>query len=309
MSVSYKYFTFLSDVDGLEIFCTAIIPQENIIGVVQLVHGMCEHRKRYYPFMEFLAQKGYLCVIHDNSGHGESIEDISYLGPFHDGGYEALVDDIRKLQFMVKEKISDVPYILLGHSMGSMAVRCFMKKYDSCIDKVILCGSPSYFTATPFGLFVAKIACKIKKKNKHSKLLDYLVVNSTFEAKFKGPLHSWICSDPEVVEIYNQDPLCNFTFTVNGYRELLKLTMECYSKKYWNMNNKNLPILFVSGKEDPCHISPKNFGKSVHFLKDRGYEDVTARLYGGMRHEILNEKKKNRVYRDIYNFIKNGKLI
>lgn len=309
MSVTYKDFTFLSDSDGLEIYCTAIIPDKNILGVVQIVHGMCEHRKRYYPFMEFLAKKGYLTVIHDNRGHGQSIENMNYLGHFHEGGYEALVDDIRQINYLIKEKINGVPYILLGHSMGSLAVRCFMKKYDGCVDKIILCGSPSAYTITPLGLMLTNIIAKIKGENKHSKFLDYIVVNSNFESKFEGPVHSWICSDAEVVDIYNKDPLCNFTFTINGYKELLKLMMECYSKKYWYMNNKNVPILFLSGKEDPCHISPRNFGKSVHFLKNRGYENVTARLYGGMRHEILNEKNKKRVYMDIYNFVENGKII
>ncbi len=309
MSLSYKDFTFLSDSDALEIHCTAIYPDNNIIGVVQIVHGMCEHRKRYYPFMEFLARKGYLTVIYDNRGHGQSIEDISYLGHFHEGGYEALVDDIRKMNYMLKEKISGVPYILIGHSMGSMAVRCFMKKYDNCVDKVILCGSPSGFAIAPLGLMLTKLIGKIKGDKNHSKILDYIVVNSNFESKFDGPVHSWISSDSEVVEVYNQDPLCNFTFTINGYNELIRLMMECYNKKSWNMNNKKLPVLFLSGKDDPCHISPRKFGKSVHFLKDMGYENVSARLYGGMRHEILNEKNKKRVYRDIYNFIENGKLI
>lgn len=310
MELKYKNFTFASVVDGLENHCTVIIPNEKIIGVVQLVHGMCEYKDRYYDFMEYLANKGYLCVIHDNRGHGKSIKDSSYLGHFHEGGYEALVEDIRTLYMMIKDKVSDVPYILFGHSMGSMAVRCFMKKYDKLVDMVILSGSPSKYAVAPLGLGATKFIGLIKGGKNHSKLLDYIVVNSTYERKFNdGPVHSWLCSDPCVVDEFNGDPLCNFTFTVDGYRELIKLMIECYSKKGWQLNNKNMPVLFVSGKEDPCHISPRNFGKSVHFLKSRGYKNVYARLYGGMRHEVLNEKNKKRVYRDIYEFIKNERLI
>ena len=72
----------------------------------------------------------------------------------------------------------------------------------------------------------------------------------------------------------------------------------------WGLKNPDIPILIASGKEDPCHMGPRSFGKSVHHLKAVGYNNIKARLYGRMRHEILNEKDKIRVYKDIYNFIK-----
>ncbi len=306
MAIEYKEFKFFSDIDKLEIDCLAVFPDVKIRGIVQLVHGMCEHKERYRDFMSYLASKGYACVIHDHRGHGKSVETDADLGYFYDGGYEAMVEDIHQLTEMVKEYAdSDVPYILLGHSMGSLAVRCYIKKYDSDIDKLIVAGSPSKVYGMKVGKLIADILGKIKGGHNHSKILDNLVINSRYEKRFQneGVVHAWICSDRKVVDKYNDDPYCNFFFSIQGYQNLLSLTMETYNRKGWKVNKPSLPILFVSGKEDPCAISPVDFGKTVHFLKDIGYKNVRARLYKGLRHEILNETGKKRVYRDIYEFI------
>lgn len=305
MAIKYKEFKFFSDSDKLEIDCMAVAPDGEIKGVLQIVHGMCEHKERYYDFMKYIAEKGFLCVIHDNRGHGKSVHSDADLGYFYDGGYTALVEDIHKLTEIVKEHVGEVPYYLMGHSMGSMAVRCYLKKYDADIDGLVVVGSPSKPSATELGLNVAKMISRIKGGHAHSWILDNMVVNFAFERRYKSErlLHSWICSDKKVVAAYNRDRYCNFNFTINGYINLIELTREAYDKKGWKMNNPGIPIIFLSGKDDPCNISPSHFGKSVHFLKEVGYENVEARLYGNMRHEILNEKRKKRVYRDIYDFI------
>ena len=94
-------------------------------------------------------------------------------------------------------------------------------------------------------------------------------------------------------------------FTTHGYENLVYLLQETYNKDGWQMKHKDLPIKFFSGKDDPCAISPSDFGKAIHFMKDLGYTDVRGAMYKGMRHEILNEKGRKRVYQDVYDFIKN----
>lgn len=305
MSLKYKEFKFFSDSDKLEIDCMAVAPEGEIKGVLQIVHGMCEYKGRYFDFMKYMAEKGYLCVIHDHRGHGKSVESDADLGYFYDGGYRGMVDDIHKLTGLVKASVPDVPYILLGHSMGSLAVRYYLKNYDSDIDKLVVVGSPSKPFGINAGLVLAKTIGRLKGGHAHSKLLDNIVINSQFERRYKSEklLHAWVCSDRDVVERYNADRYCNFCFTIDGYIQLINLTKEVYKREGWELNNPKLPIMFFSGKDDPCNISCRHFGKSVHFMKEIGYENVEARLYGGMRHEILNEKRKKRVYRDIYNFI------
>ena len=53
--------------------------------------------------------------------------------------------------------------------------------------------------------------------------------------------------------------------------------------------NKKLPVLFISGKEDPCLINEKAFNNAVTHLKKQGYQHVISILFEHMRHEILNE--------------------
>ena len=51
--------------DGLEISILLCGPAAGTPkGIVQIVHGMCEHKERYIPFMEYLAANGFFSIIH-----------------------------------------------------------------------------------------------------------------------------------------------------------------------------------------------------------------------------------------------------
>ena len=78
--------SFKSEADGLEISVMALIPDKKPYrAVVQLVHGMSEHKERYIPFMQYLAKLGYVVVIHDHRGHGKS-ENIRMISVLHTVG-------------------------------------------------------------------------------------------------------------------------------------------------------------------------------------------------------------------------------
>ena len=64
----------LSEFDGLGLEIAVIVPEGNPKGVIQFSHGMAEHKERYYDFMNYLSDHGYVCVIHDHRGHGGSVE-------------------------------------------------------------------------------------------------------------------------------------------------------------------------------------------------------------------------------------------
>ncbi len=308
MAIKSK-FTYKSDIDGVTIHALRYEPDGAVKGIVQIVHGMCEHKERYVALMDYLAANGYLCVIHDHRGHGQSIEKQGDLGYMYQGGYRGLVEDTHQLMVMVKDFVKksmgqEVPYYMLGHSMGSLVVRVFLKKYDSEIDKLVVMGSPSNRPGTTAGLVLINILKKLKGDKSHSKILDFIVVNSSYEKRYKAENtpHAWLSTDKSEVAKYNKDPLCNYSFTINGYENLVLLTKETYSNEAWSMKNAELPIKFLSGEGDPCAVDKKSFANSMRFLKKLGYQNVTGKMYKGMRHEILNDTIRTTVYSDILNF-------
>ena len=305
-------YSFNSKSDGLALSVLRFEPENptEIKGIVQLVHGMNEYKERYIPFMEFLAGNGYICVIHDHRGHGHSVEKKEDLGYWYKGGYEALIEDIHDITLDVKTYVrnltgkNDLKYILLGHSMGSMAVRCYLQRYDEELSKLIVVGCPSKQAGMGFGLALTKLVKAIKGERSVSGFIAALVMGG-YEKKFakENLPHSWVNSDPEEVKKYGADPYCNYVFTLQGFENLIKLTMETYKKSGYVMNNPSLPIRFYSGADDPCAGSEKAFFQAVDLIKKQGYTDVEGKLYEGMRHEILNEKNKDMVYKEMFEFI------
>lgn len=310
IAMKEERYTHVSKTDGLEISVLRIEPDNasEIKGIVQVVHGMNEYKERYIPFIQYLVGKGYLCVIHDHRGHGQSIKTPDDLGHMYEGGFEALIDDTHEITLEIKEyakKITgeDLPITLAGHSMGSMVVRSYIRKYDSDIDKLIVIGCPSKKPGMKAGLLLIKIIKLFKGERFRSHFVASLVLGD-FEKRFKseGP-SAWVNSDPEEVKKYRADPLCIYMFTLNGYENLVRLTMRTYTDGGYAMKNPSLPIRFFSGADDPCAISEKDFNKAVELLKKQGYTNVKGKMYKGLRHEILNEREKDTVYEDMLSFI------
>ncbi len=316
MEIKKTCYEHISGSDSLVLSCMRIEPvdKDKVIGVVQLVHGMCEYKERYEDFMNYLAGYGYICVIHDHRGHGKSVKDPSDLGFMYEGGYKALIEDVHEVLVETKVYVAQIlpdkklPVTMLGHSMGSMIVRCFIREYDDEIDKLVVVGCPSKLKGMKAGLKFLELSAKKKGEHSRFKLADDLVMNNTYEKRFKSERikHAWVNSDRAMVVKYNADPLCNYTFTLNGYVNLVKLSMLTYKDGGYAMKSPNLPIKFFSGLDDPCAISKQDIYKAMMLLKKQGYVNVRGKLYPHMRHEILNEPKHMKVYEDILKFIENG---
>lgn len=303
-------FSVLSSTDGLEL-SGMVMFSENAKGILLIVHGMCEHKERYYDFMEYVAARGYVCGIYDQRGHGRSLRKDEDLGYFYREGRKAVVEDVQDVVNFLKEKFQikkkGMPFVLLGHSMGSMVARTYLKNYDQELDGLIVMGSPSKRTGITAGKVLVRGVQMIKGSHGHSRLLDWLAVNCPYETRFaKEELpHAWISTDKAVVKAYNGDSKCNFTFTVNGYKVLFYLMGQTYNKKGFQIKNPALPVLFLAGREDPCIINETHFKKAIDNLKQAGYQKVTGKLYERMRHEILNEKERRQVYKEVLSFVEN----
>ena len=293
-------FTVPGAADGVQL-STLVIAPESPKAVVQFVHGMAEHKERYIPVMNFLSESGFACVICDLRGHGESVKSQKELGWMGKGGMRALVDDVHCVTDWAKTQYPGLPFFLFGHSMGSMIVRSYLKKYDRDIDGLFVCGSPSKNPAAGLGNFLAGCIGVLSGQHHRSKFLANLCTGKN-DQKFKGDgiRNAWLSTNRANVQEYNNDPLCGFIFTVNGYRNgVFRLMKDIYSEKGWEVTHPELPIHFIAGADDPCIINLKKFSKAVSFLRGRGYREVTSKVYPGMRHEILNEIGREDVWRDL----------
>lgn len=293
-------FCVSSHMDELKLGVIVVKPDKEPKAVLQILHGMCEHKERYLPFMEYLAEHGFASIIHDHRGHGESVKEKGDLGYMYECGAKAIVEDTNQVNRLLRKTFPNVPCFLFGHSMGSLVARSYIKRYDRVLDGAIICGSPSNNKLSRFGSGLAKVSGKIfgdKAKANHITKLMFGHYNDDFENVTSE--NSWICANEDTVRKYDEDERCGFIFTFNGMENLCKLVTNVYDKNNWQVNRKDMPIWFISGADDPCMGNHKSFEEAVQMLRDVGYTNVTSKLYKGMRHEILNEKDCNKVYRDI----------
>lgn len=297
--------TIISKHDGLELGVSLRIP-EHPIGILQIVHGMAEHRERYHDFMDYCAEHGLIVMIHDHRGHGASVKSSSDYGYFYKNGVQGIIDDVHQLTLYLRERFPNLQLTLFGHSMGSLVVRCYMQQYDRDVDGLIVCGSPSKRFGTGAGIMVSKILQALRGDKYRSDFVNKLAF-SGYNKKFAEHTspNSWIVSDPAVVEAYDADERDGFVFTLNGFEVLFSLAKRAYRKSGWVMQNPGAPIFFIAGEDDPCIISKQDFAKAVNFMRERGYRDVKSKLYPGMRHEILNEVDKQEVWSDVEKWITN----
>lgn len=299
-------FYYMSGDGVTKIHAIEWLPEGEMKGVLQICHGMVEYIDRYDEFARYLAARGYYVVGHDHLGHGQSIQSEDDLGFFHETqGNKFVLSDIHQLRQKTQHKYPDIPYFILGHSMGSFLARQYIQMYGSGLQGAIIMGTGHHPAAL---LWVAKGLCKFiafrKGWHYRSKFINSMAFGS-YNRKFQ-PANTqvdWVTSDPDQLAKYVADPLCSFTFTINGYYHLFCSIMELTKKKNANKIPKDLPVFFVAGQDDPVG----NFGKSVekvyNMYRTCGIKDLCIKLYQGDRHEILNETDRQQVYADLHEWL------
>lgn len=276
------------------------------VCILQIIHGMSEYVDRYDEFARYMAGKGILVVGDDHLGHGKSVNPGETFGYFcKEDAATVLVRDEHRLKKMIQEQYQGVPYIILGHSMGSFIARNYLIRYGSGIDGAIIMGTgmqPRLRLAVVRGLAALQILfCGPKHV---SRLIDRLAFGS-FNRRIESPKtpSDWLCTNEESVERYIEDPLCGFVFTANGFQTLMKLIWNLNDSRKLNKMPRQLPVFFVAGEEDPVG----DYGQAVKDVYESflrlGMEHVQMKLYPGDRHEILNETDRKDVYGDIYRWI------
>lgn len=300
-------FYFPSKDGNTEIHTIEWKPEGDVKAILQISHGMVEYIDRYREFAEYLCSKGYYVVGNDHLGHGKSVQCKSEYGFFHEKyGNACLLGDMHTLRQRTMKKYPGVPYFILGHSMGSSLVRQYIQMYGNGLAGALIIGAVAERPqiVLKFGKRLCRGIAMVRGWHFKSKLVDNMVIGS-FNKKFK-PARTradWVTSDQEKLDEYVADPLCSFMFTVNAYYHMFSGMIGMQKKESVFTIPKAMPILMAAGTEDPVG----KFGKGVRRIYEKyraaGIQDVTLQLYQGDRHELLNERDRNQVYEDFYNWM------
>ena len=279
--------------------------------VLQVVHGMAEYAERYEEFAAFLVERGFVVTGDDHLGHGKSVGDKGKQGYFcEQDPATVLVRDEHRLKKMTEEAFPHVPYVIMGHSMGSFITRNYICRYGSGIAAAIIMGTGMQPKAV---LGMAKILVRLQKLfcgSKHvSRLIDKMAFGG-YNKEIPKPrtAFDWLSRDEERVDRYLADPDCGFPFTVNGFGALFTLVSRLYSPENLKAVPKKLPVLMISGDADPVGDYGKGVRKAYDSLNTAGLEDISLKLYQGGRHELLNESNRTQVMEDVYAWVESRVL-
>ncbi len=298
---------FYPSKDGLtQIHAVEWIPEGDVRGILQIAHGMVEFIDRYDRFASFMASNGFYVVGNDHLGHGKSVTDESRLGYFaeHDGN-ACVIGDMQQLREDTRKKYPAVPYFLLGHSMGSFLARQFIELYGEGLSGAVIMGTSWQNPATlDFAMGLTSLLQRIRGGLYRSSLVNSMALGS-YNASFEPARTKcdWLTRDEAVVDAYAANPLNQFVFTVNGYYNLFRGLRFAERQENLDKIPKSLPILVVSGGQDPVGERGKGPTAVAESFRKTGVQDVTLKLYPDDRHEILNELDRDTVDRDILQWI------
>jgi alpha-beta hydrolase superfamily lysophospholipase len=247
-------------------------------GAVMIAHGMGEHALRYRPVAEALANAGYDVYANDHRGHGELAAEENKLGDFGEGGFPGIVADMVGLTRLARGETPGKPLLLLGHSMGSFAAQLFMLDHSELVDGVALSGSAA---VDMLGAAAMTGAWRLED------------LNAPFEPA-RTPF-DWLSRDAAEVDKYIADPLCGFTVKPESYGSLFSVAPRLADPAALSRIRRNLPLYLFVGDLDPVNAKLAWFRPLVDRYRDAGLTDVSWHVYGGARHEVLNETNRDEV--------------
>ena len=286
--------------------CTWMPETDAPKAVLQLVHGISEHSGRYDELGCFMADHGFLVCAEDHLGHGNTADNKDHLGftAEHDG-WVKMTDNVKTLHDRMAAQYPDLPYILLGHSMGSFLARSYLIRFPSTVTACALLGTGQL----PGLILSAGMAvCAMERKRLGSHGRSTLMQNLCFGAynkQFKPNRtpSDWICSVDAEVDRYIADPFCQVKPTVTLMGDMLGGIQFNQRKENLAKMDTATPILFLSGALDPVGANGKGVEQARKSFLDAGCTDVTLQLYPNGRHEMHNEYNKAEVFDFLLNWM------
>lgn len=279
-------------------------PVEHPKALIHIAHGMSEHSGLYADAAAIFNAAGYAVMAHDHRCHGLSVP-ITALGETSEHQHwEAVCADMRSVNSHGKSVYPDVPWILLGHSMGSFISLSFAERHSQLIDLLVLQGTnyeAPWFTWAAH--WFASFECWRQGENARSPIIHALTFGKFARAFKSGTEYDWLSRDANFVQRYLNDPRCGVTCTNGFWRDLLEGLSRTQRMTNLRKIRKDLPIYSFAGAKDPVGKE----GVTVAILDDKleaaGMRDVTLKIYEDARHDLFHETNSAEVMSDLIRWL------
>lgn len=299
-------FYYMSKDNKTQIHAVEWLPDEQPKAILQIAHGVTEYVLKYEEFAKFLTKKGIAVVGNDHLGHGNSIAENAepmYFGP--EGSWNWVVEDVKTCMDLTRNKYPNIPYYLLGFSLGSFVARTFLINYKEKLNGAIIIGTGQ---TSKLQIALAKFIAKREVKKVGENHTSPIIKKLTFEAynkifKPNRTRYDWLCASQSSIDEYIKDPMRGGDMSAGLFREML--SGMSYTARQENINkiDKDLPMLFLSGDKDPVGEQAKGVIKAYNCFEKASIKNIKIKLYPGLRHDILREECRQIIFKDIYNFI------
>ena len=299
------HFHYPSARDGCSIHALEWAPEGPPRGIVHLVHGISEHIGRYDETARFLAEHGFLVCGEDHLGHGRTVTDGSYGFFAPENGWTLAARDVRALRKLEGARHPNLPYFLLGHSMGSFLTRTYLILWPGTVSGAVLMGTgqePAPLVA--LGKRISALECRRLGPRGVSPLVHTLSLGA-YNRRFRPSRtpSDWLSRDPAEVDAFLADPLCQSRPTASLFRDMMGGPQLIARRDQLARMDPSVPVCFLSGQEDPVGGMGRGVEQVVRMFQDAGCRDLSLHLYPGARHELFHEQNRREVWADLLDWL------
>lgn len=241
------------------------LPDAPARGHVVLAHGFAEHSGRYAHVAAALADADVSVWAPDHRGHG-----LSEGARADIESVWTAVDDLDLFMDTVRQEAPSGPLFLVGHSMGGLIAAAYAQKHQERLAGLALSGP------------LLHVAPEVVALADLEEIPDLGLADA-------------VSSDPAVVQAYKDDPLVYLGPPPRGFLRSAGQVEDVRAA----LGQLTLPLLVMHGSADLL-VSPQALKDVVAGVSS---EDLTARLWPGMWHEIFNEPGQAAVLAVLKNWI------
>ncbi len=270
-------------------------------AICVIMTGMVETSERYDAFAKYLCGLGCSVYCLDHYGQGRNCDREEQLGVWPHNGFQATIDLLR--QEIEQVRRPDLPLYVFAHSMGSYVGQGFVQQYGSLADRVVLCGTCGKRGIAPIASALGKLRAATHDRDTYRDQFLSQLMFGPYNKRIEHPRtpFDWLSTDTENVDAYMADPKCGYVATSGFYADFLSGMTTLYRPEMLRKIPSTLPILLISGSEDPSTEYAKGTERLGQMYQSYGL-NARVKVYPGLRHELLNEIGREQVYRDIAAF-------